>query len=98
MLLSHIADRFWTKEILQNQNNYFVFINDQVATTWTEWIVTHSDTTKVCAVATENFLSWDKFKNLFLNPAPKDVSNVSPALQKMFASYLLDEHINASEK
>lgn len=98
MLPSHIADRFWTKEILQNQNNYFVFINDQVATTWTEWIVTHSDTTKVCAVATENFLSWDKFKNLFLNSAPKDVSNVSPALQKMFASYLFDEHINASEK
>lgn len=80
---------FLLKQHIRDKNNVFVFPTDVAASSWAEWCVTHPDESCVKAVALENFLTWDKFKEIFMQDKSGKRTAVPALLRKLFVASLL---------
>ncbi len=80
------------KEYLKDKKNVFVFPTDVAASSWAEWCITHPEESGVKAVALESFLTWDRFKENFMQDKSIKKSAIPSLLRKLFVASVLKQN------
>ncbi|MBO5825889.1 MAG: PD-(D/E)XK nuclease family protein [Treponema sp.] len=75
-----------------NPESVFVFSSDVAANSWAEWCVKNPDESGVSAIATDQFIAWDNFKEKHLSVKQEGFHAVPSILRKIFVHNLLAEH------
>ncbi|QTQ13900.1 PD-(D/E)XK nuclease family protein [Treponema parvum] len=80
------------KENLKNENVFFIFPTDTDASSWANWVITH---TQKRAVPAERFIAWDKFKGESIRVVRKGKNSIPSLLRKLFAVHILEKNQEA---
>ena len=79
-------------ENLKNDTVLFVFPTDIAASSWADWIVSHSEESGVTSVSLERFAAWDTFKSSVMNAKVRDHRSIPSLLRKIFVRRLISEN------
>lgn len=80
---------FLLNQYIKDKKNVFVFPTDVAASSWADWCVMHPMQSGVKAVALENFLTWDKFKENFMQDKGGQKTAIPALLRKLFVTSIL---------
>ncbi len=80
------------KQYLNQDHVFFVFATDIALNSWVEWCITNPSDSGVKAVATEQFIPWDKFKERFITAKKQGMHAIPAVLRKVFVYNLIKQN------